>query len=746
MQLNKNPDYLPQLFPHHQGRDSKEFWLLNDQQELNFLDLFENQKKELFKIKNPKRRFTAQQLDELYMDWASRCDVNREGTWVYYPWSRRMLRILDEAEFIQLRTSRNQHKITASEQSVLKEKTIGIIGLSVGNAVAMTLAIERIGGHLKLADFDELELSNLNRIRTGLHHLGLNKAIVTAREIAEIDPYLKVTCYTEGITASNIDTFLGGDDPIDLLIDECDDLQVKILARLKAKAYRLPLVMETSDRGMLDIERFDLDPALAIFHGKLADLSDSFLREVPAEHKMALIMRIIDAPNTSARGRASLIELGQTIGTWPQLASAVAMGGGVVADISRKILLNQHSTSGRFYVDLDEILPDKAARRKKSNPEEDFPQHSTQVVPTGQDGAINLDKSIALSAEEVANLTTGLIGLPQQVTGLNYHWYWDGKHLHLIIDPGQNNNFAHFHNLPGKILLGITMHSLQQKALQRGLMLTTLDSHEDNRGLIHHTVGFSRSSNELTVDIEINRRRTYFLDSLPALLSANPVVPLGSYVLPGSPALSITWITDPQAKAAMDRALGRMRALMILNPHGHSDFFARAIITEKEGLPKFPGFEFDEKALTAFSMIADYKSAAVLKSINGGELFTGIFTQAYQCKLAYLQVDLPDDPGRLGSMLVDLFHAASDLGLTVEPLCFPTTLSNRSGTMPEGMDSLEQDRLIQIHLDFCKEASMELSFDQSLFIRIAYSHEETGGQRQLQKLNFVIDTTNPTHE
>ena len=40
-------------------------------------------------------------------------------------------------------------------------------------ATAIALAMERGCGRLKLADFDVVELSNLNRIRCGLHELGI---------------------------------------------------------------------------------------------------------------------------------------------------------------------------------------------------------------------------------------------------------------------------------------------------------------------------------------------------------------------------------------------------------------------------------------------------------------------------------------------------------------------------------------------------------------------------------------------
>jgi len=50
---------------------------------------------------------------------------------------------------------------------------------------------------LRLADFDTAELSNLNRIRTGSHNLGLNKTVIAAREIVEIDPFIKVKIFIE---------------------------------------------------------------------------------------------------------------------------------------------------------------------------------------------------------------------------------------------------------------------------------------------------------------------------------------------------------------------------------------------------------------------------------------------------------------------------------------------------------------------------------------------------------------------
>ncbi len=43
-----------------------------------------------------------------------------------------------------------------------------------------------------MADFDKIELSNLNRVPVGVFDIGLNKAMIAARRIAELDPYLAV--------------------------------------------------------------------------------------------------------------------------------------------------------------------------------------------------------------------------------------------------------------------------------------------------------------------------------------------------------------------------------------------------------------------------------------------------------------------------------------------------------------------------------------------------------------------------
>ncbi len=120
--------------------------------------------------------------------------------WAYYPWRRAVVSVLGPEAFRRVRLDRNRNMITADEQELLRALRIGVIGLSVGHAVAYAVAAQGLCGELRLADFDQLELTNLNRVPASVFDLGVNKATVAARRIAELDPYLPVRVMTSGLT------------------------------------------------------------------------------------------------------------------------------------------------------------------------------------------------------------------------------------------------------------------------------------------------------------------------------------------------------------------------------------------------------------------------------------------------------------------------------------------------------------------------------------------------------------------
>ncbi|KHO21245.1 Rv1355c family protein [Mycolicibacterium setense] len=273
--------------------------------------------------------------------------------WAYYPWRRCLVHILGPSAFNRLRLDRNRNLVSADEQRRLSRLRIGVIGLSVGHAIAHNLAIEGLCGEIRLTDFDELELANLNRVPGTVFDLGLNKTVVAARRIAEIDPYIRVDIDRNGAAPESIEAFLDG---LDIVVEECDSLDAKVLVREAARGRRLPVLMTTGDRGLLDVERFDLEPARPILHGLLGDVSARDLAGLSSKDKVPHVLRILDAAQLSPRMAASLVEVGKTLSTWPQLASEVVLGATVVANAVRRIGLGEPMPSGRIRVDVADAL------------------------------------------------------------------------------------------------------------------------------------------------------------------------------------------------------------------------------------------------------------------------------------------------------------------------------------------------------------------------------------------------------
>lgn len=349
--------YAPLILRLSNKADGKTFDALVQEGKVSFVyDEMYNQLQELVKSKVPSVKIKKEEYPELITRHLAGKDIFEYGVWVYYPWNQKLVHLLDEEEFIEVRTNRNCYKITREEQHKLRTKKIGIVGLSVGQSIALTMAMERICGELRLADFDTAELSNLNRIRTGVHNLGVNKTVIAAREIAEIDPFLNVKIFNDGLHAGNMDEFFSDGGKLDLFIEVCDGIDIKLESRFKARELQIPVVMDTNDRGMLDVERFDTEPGRSILHGFVDTFIENDKITVTDENRMRVVMAILTFDSLSERMKLSMAEINKTINTWPQLASSVVLGGAITTDISRKILLNEHTKSGRYYVDLDEIF------------------------------------------------------------------------------------------------------------------------------------------------------------------------------------------------------------------------------------------------------------------------------------------------------------------------------------------------------------------------------------------------------
>ncbi|MDP3558547.1 MAG: hypothetical protein Q8T03_14325 [Bacteroidota bacterium] len=115
--------FLPQFFRLSNNSDKQKLdVLLEANSDVKVFDQIYNQIEELVKVKNPSIKFSAANLSEAVKKQIGLIPIEEYGVWVYYPWSNRLVHILDEEEFVNVRTSRNQNKITREERAILEQK------------------------------------------------------------------------------------------------------------------------------------------------------------------------------------------------------------------------------------------------------------------------------------------------------------------------------------------------------------------------------------------------------------------------------------------------------------------------------------------------------------------------------------------------------------------------------------------------------------------------------------------------
>lgn len=609
-----------------------------------------SQLQELVKCLNPSRRIKAEEYEELITAHLAGMNIDDYGVWVYYPWSRRLIHILDEEEFVRVRTNRNQFKITREEQQLLQQKKIGIVGLSVGQSIALTLAMERTCGELRLADFDVAELSNLNRLRTGLHHMGINKTIIAAREILEIDPFINVKLFHDGLTQGNMDDFFTGGGKLDLFIEVCDGIDIKIESRYKARELNIPVVMDTNDRGMLDVERFDLEPGRPILHGLADGLDPDNIKNLSNEEKIPYILKMVGAETISTRLKASMMEVEQSINTWPQLASSVVLGGALTTDVCRRILLDQFHDSGRYYVDMDELVKDKDTGEQNEFPESYF----GPAALTAEDmilAVADLADSVSYQPDhhQITELVNAGVLAPSGGNAQPWKFLNTGKGLFIFHDAHYSHSLLDFNHLGSYIAIGAAAENIRIKAAGMGLSAhCNFFPKEDDRSVAAHITfsihnGAAEESHlEAGIGMRVTNRELAQREALPAELYTNLKAVTETYE-----GAELTIIDDELLMSRLGELLAKAEMLRIIHPRGHYDTFTNELRwTEEDINGKRDGLDVNtlgasNSELAAFRIASDTKAIKFLREMKGGNAFTRSVKKAVASSSALGIISMP---------------------------------------------------------------------------------------------------------
>ncbi|WP_437731503.1 Rv1355c family protein [Sorangium sp. So ce1335] len=718
--------------------------LLRDEPGLQVFDAIDRQLADLVKTRHPSRTLGEQEIARRVEAHLGGVPRQAYGVWVHYPWSRRLVHLLDEAEFVELRTNRNKYKISAEEQAALARRKIGVVGLSVGQSVALTIALERSAGELRIADFDDLELSNMNRIRTGVHNLDVPKVVATARDIAELDPFFKVKCFSEGVTPDNIDRFLLGTDEdegegkLDIVVDECDSLDIKLELRLRARALRIPVLMDTSDRGLIDVERFDLEPDRPILHGLVGDLTPDRIRGLSTEDKVPYVMQIIGQDTLSTRFAASLLEIQQTVSTWPQLGSAVVHGGAAAADTARRLALGEPVRSGRYYVDLEQIIsgPEEArgpaaeARRAREVRGPALEARGPALDPASLARPLGgADGAVALDPERLRRIVAAGVAAPSGGNCQPWRWVFEGRRLGLFHDRARSESLADFQGTGGVVALGAAAENVVLAAHREGLGVRVAPFPREGDADLVATFDFFGApvsgaeghAMDGLVDA-IGLRHTNRRQGDRAALSHEHRAALAAAVR-SVPGADLQLLESPAELEEIAALLGAGDRARLLVERTHADLMKEIRWTEAEAEARRDGifvgaFELSPADLAGFRVCRDWRAMELVRRWGGGRALEKTARKAIDGAMAVALITMPRaglaDYFQGGRALERAWLTATQRGIAVYPMATLPYLFARlvrgggEGMDPETIEAARELRARYLRLFDVTDATAEI--------------------------------------
>ncbi|GAB1258901.1 molybdopterin-synthase adenylyltransferase MoeB [Aurantivibrio plasticivorans] len=125
------------------------------------------------------------------------------------------------------------------QEKLLNAKVL-IVGLGgLGSPVAMYLAAAGVG-ELYLADFDEVDVSNLQRqIVHASSRIGVNKAQSARQHLLDINPHCRVRCYESRLTDAECETVFN---EVDAVVDCTDNFSTRFMLNQLSVKTKTPLV------------------------------------------------------------------------------------------------------------------------------------------------------------------------------------------------------------------------------------------------------------------------------------------------------------------------------------------------------------------------------------------------------------------------------------------------------------------------------------------------------------------------
>ncbi len=328
---------------------------------IKLLDFYKEMLFEKYLIDNPDVYYSnvsiqSEHFNNYYQQIAKDQEEAALGVWIYLPWLEMLIHSLNQEEYLQLRTARNRNLISHDNQRHLYNKTISVIGLSVGLNILTAMVRFGIGNKFIIADSDTVSISNFNRSVYSLANLSSLKSNVALENLSLIDPFLEITAVDEGLKDEHIYDLLKQSS---IVVDTFDSFDLKIKLRKAAKELKVPILSCFDiDKGvLLIVERYDIESNLDLrFFLNGHSEAEFYKKNISVKEKTNFFINVIGKEYHSRDMLDCVFKVGTQLTGYPQLAISTFFAASLLTYAAHEIVLNKSFASMRKFFSLPEMF------------------------------------------------------------------------------------------------------------------------------------------------------------------------------------------------------------------------------------------------------------------------------------------------------------------------------------------------------------------------------------------------------
>ena len=236
--------------------------------------------------------------------------------------------------YLEVALGRNRGLVSMAEQERLLDARVAIPGLGgVGGSHLVTLTRMGFGG-FRLAEFDHFEPANVNRqYGARIDHFGQSKLDAMVSEARQINPYLDLALFPEGVSEKNVSAFLDG---ADIVVDGIDFFAFDIRRLIFNRAREMGIPVVTAGPVGFSAAMLVFMPDQGMSFDEYFAIHD----KMPLEEKL-LAFLIGLAPRTSQKGYIDPGRIDLYAQQGPSVAAACQLCSSVAATEAVRILLKR---------------------------------------------------------------------------------------------------------------------------------------------------------------------------------------------------------------------------------------------------------------------------------------------------------------------------------------------------------------------------------------------------------------------